>query len=81
MHVLQSLPYEGGGTTLSSVAQYLKRKYPVKKFDGFIVFTDGHIESTPEMPPVKNKLFLIVEKGSKSPLDKYGPVHEIDVYH
>ena len=81
MHALQSLPYEGGGTTLSSVAQYLKRKYPVKKFDGFIVFTDGHIESTPEMPPVKNKLFLIVEKGSKSPLDKYGPVHEIDVYH
>ena len=48
---------------------------------GFIVFTDGHIEPAPEMPLIKNKLFLIVEKGSKSPLDKFGPVHEIDVYH
>jgi hypothetical protein len=81
LQALQNLPYEGGGTVLSSVAHYLNKKYPSKKFDGFIVFTDGHIEPEPEMPDVKNKLFLIVEKGSKSPLDKYGPVHEIDVYH
>jgi len=81
LQAMQSLPYEGGGTTLSSVAQYIKKKYPVKKFDGFIVFTDGFIEPTPEMPLIKNKLFLIVEKGSKFPLDKFGPVHEIDVYH
>jgi predicted metal-dependent peptidase len=81
LQALQNLPYEGGGTTLSSVKYYLDKKYPVKKFNGFIVFTDGHIENNPDLPNIKNKLFLIVEKGSKSPLDKFGPVHEIDVYH
>jgi len=81
LQALHSLPYEGGGTTLSCVKQYLDKKYPIKKFNGFIVFTDGYIESQPEIPNIKNKLFFIVEKGSKSPLDKYGPVHEIDVYH
>ena len=81
LQALQNLPYEGGGTTLSSVKHYLDKKYPVKKFNGFIVFTDGYIESNPDLPNIKNKLFLIVEKGSKSPLDKFGPVHEIDVYH
>ena len=81
LQALQSLPYEGGGTTLSSVKYYLDKKYPIKKFNGFIVFTDGYIEGNPDLPNIKNKLFLIVEKGSKSPLDKFGPVHEIDVYH
>ena len=81
LQALHSLPYKSGGTLLSSVAQYLSKKYPAKKFEGFIVFTDGHIENKPEMPNVKNKLFLIVEKGDKTKLQPFGPVHEIDVYH
>lgn len=78
---LQNLPYEGGGTTLSSVKDYTDQKYPNKKFNGLIVFTDGHIESDPRLIDTKNKLFLIIEGGSKTPLDKYGPVYEIDVHH
>jgi len=78
---LHSLPYEGGGTTLSSVKDYIDSKYPNKKFTGLIVFTDGYIEDNPRLINAQNKLFLIVEGGSKQILEKFGSVHEIDVHH
>ena len=78
---LHNLPYQAGGTELSSVKDYLDQKYPNKKFNGLVVFTDGHIEESPRLIDTKNKLFLIIEGGSKKVLEKYGPVHEIDVHN
>lgn len=83
MDALQNLSYQGGGTELSSVKRYLEQKYSqndISKYAGCIVFTDGFVESNPEMPKVQKKIFLITKDGSTKQVEHLGPVYKIDPY-
>ncbi len=83
LNMLNNLPYEGGGTELTSVKAYLDKEYPNEAFGGIIVFTDGYVEETPSFPKLsdqKNKLFLLTPDGDDKTLKKYGTTVKIDVY-
>jgi predicted metal-dependent peptidase len=69
-----------GGTTISSVKSYLEKE-GIKKIEGMIYFTDGYVESNPQIPNVKNKriLFMITPGGITRILEKYGQTVEVDV--
>ena len=80
---LQSIPIRNdGGTTLSSVKDYLSSK-GIKKIEGLIYFTDGYTESNPQIPRVeKNRvLFMITPGGTASYVSKIGVgrIVEVDV--
>ena len=77
---LEKLPFRSGGTTFGCIKTYLDKKYPGKKFNGLVVFTDGYIEANPLMPNTQKKLFLINEPGgSEEILKRFGPTHSIEV--
>lgn len=76
---LLSLKVEGGGTTFSSIADYLDKTYPKQKFTGIVVLTDGDIEENPRMPNTEHRLFLISPKGITKILKRFGPTFEIDI--
>ena len=70
-----------GGTTLSCVKQYLDAKQ-IKKIEGLIYFTDGHIEQNPNIPKVEQNriLYLITPGGKTDILEKYaGRVVEVNI--
>ena len=77
---LLQINHVSGGTTFSCVKQYIDTKH-YTDIKGLVVFTDGYIESTPQVPNIKKKLFLIIDKGDDSILKKYGPTYKIDVLH
>lgn len=79
---LLEMKAHGGGTTLSSVKQYLDKKYPGKRIKGgLIVFTDGAVEEDPQLPLAPKKMFFITMDGTDEILKKYGPTYFIDVPH
>ena len=79
---LLNLPYQGGGTEISSIKKYLDKKpTKSKKITGLLVFTDGEVEENPQFPDAKRKLFMITEGGTDEILKKYGPTFFVDVPH
>lgn len=79
---LLNLPYQGGGTEISSIKKYLDKKpTKSKKITGLLVFTDGEVEDNPQFPDAKRKLFMITEGGTDEILKKYGPTFFVDVPH
>ena len=77
---LEKLPFQSGGTEFSSIKKYLDKTYPGQKFNGLVVFTDGEIEDSPQMPNVQKKLFLINEPGGNEEiLKRFGPTHSVEV--
>lgn len=79
---LLNLPYQGGGTEISSIKKYLDKKpTKSKKISGLLVFTDGEVENNPQLPDAKRKLFMITEGGTDEILKKYGPTFFVDVPH
>jgi hypothetical protein len=80
---LQSIPIRNdGGTTLSSVKDYLSSK-GIKKIEGLIYLTDGWTESNPQIPRVeKNRvIFMITPGGNLTTVSKLGigRVVEVDI--
>ncbi|NBO98699.1 MAG: VWA domain-containing protein [Proteobacteria bacterium] len=70
-----------GGTYLSCVKQYLDSKQ-IKKIEGLIYFTDGHVEENPSIPKVEQNriLYLITPGGRTDILEKYaGRVVEVNI--
>jgi predicted metal-dependent peptidase len=69
-----------GGTTISCVKTYLEKE-GIKKIEGLIYFTDGYVESTPQIPRVQNNriLFMITPGGTTQILSKYGRTVEVDI--
>ena len=56
--------FRGGGTTLSSVANYLVKNYDDPP-QAIVYFTDGYIESTPKLIDEAENIYLIVEGGTE----------------
>jgi len=79
---LLSMPWQGGGTEISSIKKYLdKKKAKTKKINGLLVFTDGEVEQNPQLPDAKKKLFMLTENGNDEILKKYGPTFFVDIPH
>ena len=79
---LLSMPWQGGGTEISSIKKYLdKKKTKTKKINGLLVFTDGEVENNPQLPDAKKKLFMLTENGNDEILKKYGPTFFVDIPH
>lgn len=80
---LQNIPIRNdGGTTISSVKNYLSSK-GIKKIEGLIYFTDGWVEPSPQIPRVeKNRvIFMITPGGNTTIVSKLGVgrVVEVDI--
>jgi len=79
---LMNMKAHGGGTTLSSVKQFLDKYYQGKPIKGgLLVFTDGYVEDNPILPQAPKKLFFITMDGTDEILKKFGPTYFIDVSH
>ena len=75
---LLKIRLSGGGNNEPDIKRYLT-KNKVNNINGFILFTDGYIQSAPDFPKAKNYLFLIVQGGDDKILEKFGPTHNIDI--
>ena len=75
---LLKIRLSGGGNNEPDIKRYLT-KNKVNNINGFILFTDGYIQSAPDFPKAKNYLFLIVQGGDDKILKKFGPTHNIDI--
>jgi predicted metal-dependent peptidase len=80
---LMKLPYESGGTYLSSIKTWFdqnKDKLDLNEYNGLLVFTDGYVEDNPQIPNIQNKLFMIITGGSDQILKSKGlPTAIVDV--
>jgi hypothetical protein len=71
--ILTTTPYEGGGgTTFGCVTEYMKDKGIRPKL--LVVFTDGFIESNPEIPNCENLLWILTYGGCDNYIKKCGGV-------
>lgn len=81
---LKALPYQSGGTNLTSVTKYIENKFKnnskgISKISGILYFTDGEVEDNPTLPPIKNKIFMLNEDGNDKIVKKYGKAFFVDV--
>ena len=75
-NAIANLP--SGGNTESCIKAYLL-KQGIKKLNGFLLFTDGHINENPDFPPAKNYMFFIEKGGSNGIVSKYGPSYQVEI--
>lgn len=76
--LFNSVEYKTGGTVVSSVTRHLQQRQ-MNRLSGFLVFTDGDVESNPAMPNSKKNIFLINKGGRLDVVRRFGQVYEIDV--
>ena len=67
-----NFPLESGGTTMSSVSQYITSKAIKPK--GVIYFTDGCVEERPEVPNCR-KIFILNEGGHENIVSSLGDTY------
>lgn len=75
--VMPKIKAEGGGTEISSVADYLKKNNIKPK--GTIYLTDGQVEDSPRMPDGPKLFFICQPYGSHDIVKKYGPTYDIEI--
>lgn len=75
---LNKIKLTAGGNNEPAIKKYLADK-KITKLQGFLLFTDGHIQPTPDFPKANRYLFLIVTGGSNKIVKKFGPTYTIDI--
>jgi predicted metal-dependent peptidase len=78
LNEIDNTKLQAGGNTESCIKAYLT-KQGITKLNGFLLFTDGYIQSTPDFPQAKHNLFMIVNNGSDEIVKKFGPVSMINI--
>lgn len=66
----------GGGTTLSSLTEYMEKKdYKTKLL---VILTDGYIEENPKLPHGTNVLFVLAKNGTSNIIKNFGDVSSLN---
>ena len=78
MNELGAIKLTAGGNNEPDIKRYIT-KHKMTNLNGFVLFTDGYIQSSPDFPKAKRYLFLLVTGGSDSIVKKFGPTYTIDI--
>jgi predicted metal-dependent peptidase len=77
---LKNVKFESGGNNENCIKKYLLEKHKLKKVAGFMLMTDGYVDSSATYPESeKGRLFLVIDGGTDQILKKHGDVKIINL--